>query len=329
MQPIYKKILKLSLRILISLFALAMILRQIDTAALGEALRQARLRFVILVWLVAVAGIIIKSFKLKYILQKQNCQTSTQTIFRISAVNSLYRLFMPGVMATPIKWYMLKKDTARGTNVFSGMVYNQYTELAVKLIIGLIAIIISNPAEILFPGQTRGFYLPVAAGIALAGIVAFSILLMNKRLVRAAKVITGWVLRPLPDNIRKKGVLTIDQLGSFQQAGAGFHAAAVLLTLGGSVTASVFMYYFAAMAANIEISLWLIVWLAVFVYVLGRIPISVANLGVREFTIVSLLGLYGVSDSQAFLMSMIIFSSLVFMAMIGVGALVCNFSASR
>ena len=42
-----------------------------------------------------------------------------------------------------------------------------------------------------------------------------------------------------------------------------------------------------------------------------------ANLGVREVTLVGILGIYGVEKSEAFLMSMIIFSSLVFMAVIG------------
>jgi hypothetical protein len=43
----------------------------------------------------------------------------------------------------------------------------------------------------------------------------------------------------------------------------------------------------------------------------------VANLGVREITLVGLLGIYGVEKSQALLMSMILFSALVFMAIIG------------
>ena len=46
-------------------------------------------------------------------------------------------------------------------------------------------------------------------------------------------------------------------------------------------------------------------------------PISVANLGVREVTLIGLLGIYGVEKSQALLMSMILFSALVFMAIIG------------
>ncbi|NOR67274.1 MAG: hypothetical protein GQ528_07955 [Woeseiaceae bacterium] len=53
------------------------------------------------------------------------------------------------------------------------------------------------------------------------------------------------------------------------------------------------------------------------IYVLGRLPISIANLGVREVTLVGLLAVYGVEKPAALLMSMILFSALVFMAGIG------------
>jgi hypothetical protein len=43
----------------------------------------------------------------------------------------------------------------------------------------------------------------------------------------------------------------------------------------------------------------------------------VANLGVREATLVGFLAVYGVEKSAAMLMSMILFSTMVFMAIIG------------
>jgi hypothetical protein len=66
------------------------------------------------------------------------------------------------------------------------------------------------------------------------------------------------------------------------------------------------------------------------IYVLGRIPISVANLGVREVTLVGLLALYGVEKPQALLMSMILFSAVIFMAVIGaIYQLFWNITAKR
>jgi uncharacterized membrane protein len=60
-----------------------------------------------------------------------------------------------------------------------------------------------------------------------------------------------------------------------------------------------------------------LVWLCAVIFVLGKIPITIANLGVREVTLVGLLGLYGVAKSAALLMSMVMFSGLVFLGLLG------------
>jgi hypothetical protein len=49
------------------------------------------------------------------------------------------------------------------------------------------------------------------------------------------------------------------------------------------------------------------------------VPISVANIGIREVTLMGFLAIYGVEKPQALLMSMILFSALIVMAVIGAG----------
>ena len=90
------------------------------------------------------------------------------------------------------------------------------------------------------------------------------------------------------------------------KAGSLIVAASVLVALGSP-----------AWAANVTAPLAVLVCLCVVVYVLGRVPISVANLGVREVTLVGFLAFYGVEKTAALLMSMILFSALVLMAIIG------------
>ena len=86
-----------------------------------------------------------------------------------------------------------------------------------------------------------------------------------------------------------------------------------------SLVGSVIIYILSARAANINVPVSVFVWLSVIVYILGRLPISIANLGVREFTLAGFLAIYGVETSAAVLMSMILFSASVLMAAIGVG----------
>ncbi|MEK7995478.1 MAG: hypothetical protein AAB403_16885, partial [Planctomycetota bacterium] len=68
-------------------------------------------------------------------------------------------------------------------------------------------------------------------------------------------------------------------------------------------------YVLAARTASIVAPVSAFVWLCSLIYVLGRMPISIANLGVREVTLVGFLAVYGVGKPAAMLMSMILFSA--------------------
>jgi hypothetical protein len=89
------------------------------------------------------------------------------------------------------------------------------------------------------------------------------------------------------------------------------------ITIIAIILGGVCAYIFSARGANITAPLGVLVWLCAIVSFLGRLPISIANLGVREATLVGFLALYGVETSPALLMSMILFSSAIFMAVIG------------
>lgn len=125
------------------------------------------------------------------------------------------------------------------------------------------------------------------------------------------------MLAPLPAKARQKGHTFIDHIAVFQTVGAWFHIKMAFITIIANIIGGGFLYVLSAWAANISASLALLICMCAVVYVLGRVPISVANLGVREVTLVGFLGIYGVEKSSALLMSMILFSAVIFMAVIG------------
>jgi hypothetical protein len=159
--------------------------------------------------------------------------------------------------------------------------------------------------------------LPTICGILLAAIILFSLLLLNSR--TGGKIIKAFriLLKAFPAKVRPKGREILDQIATFQAAGAGFHLRIASITIIDTLIGGVITYILCARGANVTAPIGVFVWLCAVIYVLGRIPISVANLGVREITLVGLLALYGVDKSQALLMSMILFSALIVMAIIG------------
>jgi hypothetical protein len=222
-------------------------------------------------------------------------------------------MIIPGIFSAGIKWYILRKDTGKGSSVLSSMLYNQLSILLVMTAFGLVALIVTNPAA----NTGNRWLLPVVCSVLLAAIILLTLLFLNSR--TGGKIVNGFMLllRPFPANIRRKGQEIIEQIAIFQTVGARFHLAIAAITIIASPIGGAAIYFFSARGANIAAPLGVLVWLCAVIYILGRIPISVANLGVREVTLVGFLALYGVETSQALLMSMILFSAVVFMAVIG------------
>ncbi len=317
MSPRRRKLAKFLIRVFVTVALLIWIFTRIDFEQFRTAAETAHWPFVIAVWFMTAVVFAIGSMKLKFILRKQNCDLRAGTIFGASAVALLYSMVMPDIVSTAVKWYVLKKNTGKGSNVLSGMLYNQLSTGVLMTVFGLIALIVANPSVLVGQNSWNPWLLPMLSAAAAAGLTVISALLLNSRsgrkLVRASKVL----LMPFPAKVRKKGEDLLDQITIFQTAGLRFHLICALFTVAGMLGGGVLIYFFAAKAANITVPLATLVWLWAIVYVLGKLPISIANLGVREVTLVGCLSIYGIQTASSLLMSMILFSAVLFMAAIG------------
>ncbi len=322
-----KKILKLSIRIAITSGLLVWVFRSIDRRQLVEAVKEARWYFLIAVWALIAAIYWIESVKLRLILKKQNCVVHNTVIFRASAIAAFYSMIMPGMLSMGVKWYLLKKKTGKGTNVLAGMAYNQFSSIVTMTVFALVVLIVTNPAAIGMNNSRNSQLLPLFCGILLVVTVLFCLLLLNSR--TGGKIIStiGYLLKPLPESVRQKARLSLEQIALFQVVGWRFHFLMMLITGIGILAGGMVMYMFAAKAANITVPISVFVWLWPVIYILQRVPISIANLGVREATLATLLPIYGAAPSKAIMMSVILFSALVFMAAIGAVFNFCGLTA--
>jgi len=313
------KYFKLTIRILVTFGLLIWVFSYVDYQQLCRAVEEARMEFLIVLWVVSLAFFFLRSFKMRLILKQQALDIGTVTLFKVSTVTSLYSFVLPGLMSTGIKWYILKKSTGKGTKIFNGMLYNQLSELIVMTASALLVLIITNPTPILFPDTRHLLLLPVVCSIILVSLIAVTLFLLNSRTSGYVLHFLSYILKLLPDKMRRKGEQALREVAMLQDAGWQFHALMCLLTFITLVVATITVYIFAAKAANIRIPLTVYFWLTSIVFILGRIPITIANLGVREMTLVSILAVYGVEKSSALLMSMIVFTSVFLKAVIGAG----------
>ena len=141
-------------------------------------------------------------------------------------------------------------------------------------------------------------------------------LILNQPIGAKLSGYADFVLKLLPGGLYKKASKILEQVQVFQTVPLSFHLKAAFITvLSGVIT--VIIYILAAKSAGITVPTGVFVWQCALIYILGRFPMSVANVGVREFTLVETLAQYGVVAPDALLMSMIIFSNLVMLALIG------------
>jgi len=317
MSDVARKIGGLVLRLAVTAALLYVVARKIDFGQFREAVHTTVWRYVFATWLLTALFSLVQSISLRMILRRQKCYVRLNTLFGASAITALYSLILPGVLSTGVKWYVLKRDTGRGSQVFSSMVYNQMTLFVTMTVIGLIAVLVRNPFG---PGvsERMDWVVPGVAAALLVLIVLSSALLLNPRTGRLVIRVFDGLLKPFPKRVRLKGHDVLEQIATFQTAGAGFHLTVAAINALDAGVICVLSYVAAARAAGIRVPLGMFICLCASVYVLSKVPVTLANLGFREVTLVGLLAGHGVSQSAALLMSMILFSSLIVMAALGV-----------
>ena len=312
-----KKTVKLVARLLVALVLLVWVFARVDLEQFQQTVRATQWRYLIDLWAFTVVFFLAQSLALQRILKKQDCDVRLMRLFGASTVTTLYGLILPGFLSVGVKWYILKKHTGKGSNVLSSMLYNQVMFSLAMTVVGLVGLIVTNPTSYLFPRAKLTWLLPVLCAAALGLIVGMSALLLNGRTGRVMTRFLANLLKPLPQRLQTRGREILGQLEVFQCAGARFHLGIAGLNLLNSFLVGLLIYLSAARAAHVTVGVGVLIWLCAIVYVLGKLPISIANLGVREVTLVGMLGAYGVAKPTALLMSMTLFSAVLFMAALG------------
>jgi hypothetical protein len=265
------------------------------------------------VWGLNLVSFWILSYSMHLILKRQDCQIGTGVLFGVSAVTALYGLVLPGLLDVSVKWVILRSHTGKGMRVLCSMFYNQVSTLMVTLFAALAALAWTNP--------THTWRLPALCGALLVLLAGVFVLMFHPTFGPRISGVFARLLKPLPAVARDKGLRMFEQLAVFQTLPWTFHATVLLLNVLAITVVGTLIFICAARAAWIDVPVGVLVWQVTLVFLLGRLPISIANLGVREVTLVSTLALYGVGAPAALLMSMIVFSNKLVVALIG---LICQ-----
>jgi hypothetical protein len=209
---------------------------------------------------------------------------------------------MPGSMVTGAvaSWYKLRPVTSTPFAAAALIVYCRLINTTTILVIGLLGL----AADV---GLVSSWFRLAAAAV-LAGMVFALAPFVSPRAARVtAKLASVLAERlPLPASIPGRARTAWRAVAAFHQLGPRGVARIFGLSLLSNAI-GVLVWYVLATAVGIQLPVAVIGWVSAVLAIIQLIPVSIAGLGVREATLVLLLGRYGIPAAQALSFSLTIF----------------------
>ncbi|MBI2425250.1 MAG: flippase-like domain-containing protein [Candidatus Hydrogenedentes bacterium] len=283
-----------------------------DLPKVLETLRSTSIPLLLLAFANHLAGRFLMAYQTRLGLQVYGVNYSTWSMFKINLQTMFYGAFLPGDFSGfAVKWYLISRIDGRRPEILATMVYIRLVYLIVVLVSGLAALVVHWPFESL------GLLYSGLAVLSLMLFATFAIHLqfLQSHLDRFAEYVTSWApLRRLRSPFHRLH----EAINAFSRMGwrdiVAMWGTCILVKL--SIT---FSFWLLAKATGIPVSFVTLLWIQSAVEVIQFLPISISGLGVREISVIYMLGSLGVAESTALGFSLLIL--VLRIGMIGMGGL--------
>lgn len=298
-------LLKLSLTVLL----MAALINLAGWQALEDVVSRTKMGWLLALYGTTLLGMGVHSQRLLAVLRLVGLRLHYRRVFLASALSAFYGLILPGdLLAGVAKWANLSAATGRAALVFAAIVYNRMILVVSTLLFGALAVAGQNPAT-----QT-----PIAAlALLLAfAVIAVAVTVLHPQATTAVDRLTALLCRGLPVFVAKRVTSLAATLERFRAFTLGDHACIFLLGFL-SFLISLVMFVCASRAVGVELPLLVLIWVNALLLIARLLPITISNLGVREGLLVVVLGAYAIEPAQALAVGLVIFTSSIVNAGIG------------
>jgi uncharacterized protein (TIRG00374 family) len=302
-----KKLLSTFIKAAISGAVLALIFHFVPLSNVLGALRTAHLEWVVAGIVLSILLRVLTAFRMQMIANTQGLKTNSLMMMHILFTSTFYNLLAPGALAGGAVTYL--KYRQQGVAPIAAMA-NIYANKSIQLLL----VLLSAPLFWLLdknfdPSLITGYALIMVMGFALAFALLFgrfgTLRWLESKIDRHGQSV---VHRSLSELCRRVGTI-----GQISHTTIFF---LVILAVMHSLFAALGILCFGR-ALDIELGLTTILWIYSVVYLLGMLPISVSNIGVREAGMIMLMLPYGVSMTGATSWSVLMYSGSLSCALIG------------
>jgi len=289
------------LRLAISASVLGLILYKIPLAGIIDSLRQARIGLVLAGFALVVPLVWLSAVRLWLLTRAQGMPLSVNQLVAVNLACDFYGLFLPGYLAGgAIRWYKLSRLDGKPGETIAVIGFNRMVELAPALALGILF-------WALDPIARAHELIPVFFIAALVALVGLYLLVVGKVASFDGAKVSRRLLHPIrAEALGKKLDTLFVSLGRLGKPGR--RAVSNVLSVSCLThILGIFSAYLLARSLSLELTIVNLGWVRTVLVVVLMLPISWSGFGVREGSLILLLGQYGVRPEEAVGLSFLIF----------------------
>jgi hypothetical protein len=291
--------------------ALVLVVMKSDARALAEAIKNTRVGYLPLAVAASFAVTWLMAYRWNLILSARGQSFKTQRLFAYYLIGIFFTNFVPGagVSGDVARLIYADREVRDKAFVLSTLVYERLVGVFTLLFIGLAATLMTNAYA-----QTQPAIYVSEAVLALA-FIAIATLMSEYVSTRLARLIRAAGLRIKMERAAEAVARTLEAVSELRRRpNLLFRTTAV------SVAIRVVWglgCYAVAWAMGLPIGLLTLFAFISLVDLVRLMPISVGGLGVREWTVIALLGSIGIAREQALTFSILAFAPIYLNAIAG------------
>ena len=234
-----------------------------------------------------------QTFKWYFLARKQKIPIPFWKSFKINLISDFYGLVTPSKLGAAIRAEYLKKYTSVGKGL-SNFVLDKVLDLSSLFFLAIVLgfFVLRDKLDAIIMNYLLMFFLIL--------ILCFIIFYNKKRSKFLLKIIHK---KLIPKKMKEKARVAFD---SFYEDLPKKRSLASVFVI--NLTAWIVNYtlvYFVALSLNMEITSIYFVAIYPIATLVAQIPITISGIGIREATLIGLLGLFGIDAVKVFSMSLI------------------------
>lgn len=297
-------------RLLIIIILLAILLRGLDFSLLLQRLGKFNISIFIFLLGLQLGVRWFNSLQIDVSAKTYKVNIPIKRLFEINLITTFYSLFLPGdFISGGIGWLKMTNDGASKLGALAAIAVPRWINILLLFFIGLVLLIIENTISFGYVAWI------LIAGVFILG-VGYWAFTTNLALRSYQHFITSLTTH----NNQNKIILPMTRFGElwieFNAMQARQHLKlfgyGLIMIIIGGVT-----HIIIVRELQIPLSWLTIIWIRSLILILGMLPISIGGFGIREVSLVYLLGFYGVDKETALAYSFILLSISVGVGLIG------------